>query len=158
MCDHWDEVITLFGVLAYIVKDSDPDGIELFFINSSEHHKARTTTNLLAHLKQKRPEGTSDIKIKLALILQNYMAKLHDEAIPRSRWSTLRPSRAVRPLNLYIFTDGIWTPQCDVTREIKNMVEKLQELRLHRIGFRSSLSASVMTPSVNSGWTIWTPG
>ncbi|KAL2050253.1 hypothetical protein ABVK25_009480 [Lepraria finkii] len=59
---HWKEVNELLGLLAYTVKDSNPDGIELYFTIYSDEYKAKTSTKLSDKLEKKSPGGTSNIR------------------------------------------------------------------------------------------------
>lgn len=52
----------LLGLLAYTVKDSNPDGIELYFTIYSDEYKAKTSTKLSDKLEKKSPGGTSNIR------------------------------------------------------------------------------------------------
>lgn len=120
----------LFKSLAYMVKDGDPDGIELYFTKFTKKHKNEDTTPLLNALKRKRPGGFSDIKKRLYDILQQYQSSLSVGTIHGSRFSfslfSFRSAvTSVRPLSLYILTDGAWQDIINVERPIENLVQEL---------------------------------
>lgn len=130
MQDHWAEVQTLFSLLAYMVKDSDPDGIELYFTILPSKYREKHVTNLLKRVKERFPYGDSDVKSRLWTILQDYQTKLHHQNAPKSIWGKHTAPKPPRPLNLYILTDGVWQPDCDASMPIQYLVEKLEELKL----------------------------
>lgn len=131
---HWKEVQEVFAHLAYIVKDTDPDGIELRFTMSGDKHRSRRTTPLLDVLNGKRPQGESNIRSPLSEVLKEYQAKLKGQKT--SRWSRRRqPPEQVRRQTLYVLTDGIWQPDCDITEIIKHQVDCLKDHNLYREQF-----------------------
>ena len=131
---HWKEVRDVFAHLAYIVKDADPDGIELLFTMSSDARRSHHTTRLLDLLDSTKPQGTSNIRSPLSEVLKEYQARLKGQK--PSRWSIHRHSLGrVRRQTLYVFTDGIWQPDCDVTEIIKHLVDCLKEHNLIREQF-----------------------
>ncbi len=127
---HWKEVRDVFAHLAYIVKDTDPDGIELLFTMSSDKHISRRTTPFLAVLDGKRPQGDSNIRSPLSEVLKEYQERLKGQKT--SLWLRRRQPRRQ---TLYVFTDGIWQPDCDVTEIIKHLVDCLKEHNLYREQF-----------------------
>lgn len=133
MRDHWKEVQELFGVLAYMVKDSDPDGIELYFTISLDKHQEKHSTKLLEVIRKKKPKGSSDMKIRLGGILQEYQSKLRGQSTQTTIWKPLsRGPKPVRRLNVYVFTDGVWQPECDTEETIKFLVQTLVKLQVVR--------------------------
>lgn len=128
---HRQEIEALFGLLAYMVKDSDPDGIELHFTVSSEKHRSKKgkTKELTRILQNKEYEGYSNIRSSLKNIVDRYMEALREPVSPTaSRWSFRgRSTKSVREQNVYVFTDGIWQPNCDPAEIIANLVTDLKE-------------------------------
>lgn len=128
---HRLEVQALVGLLAYMVKDSDPDGIELFFTISGIKHrspkgKSKELTKILHH---KTYEGNSNIRSSLQTIVQNYKERLKEPVKPASPWWSFkgRSAEPVRGQNVYVFTDGTWQPDCDPTEIIADLVGDLKE-------------------------------
>ena len=131
---HWEEVRDVFAHLAYIVKDADPDDIELLFTMSSDEYSSHRTTPLLNVLKGKRPQGVCNIRSPLSRVLKEYQARLKGQKT--SRWSRRRQHPGqVRRQTLYVFTDGMWQPECDVTEIIKHLVDCLKDHDLIREQF-----------------------
>lgn len=128
---HWQEVEALFGLLAYMVKDSDPDGIELHFTISSKRYRSRKgkTKELTKILHDKKYEGDSNIRSSLQNIVQRYKEGLKKPVNPAtSRWRFRgRPAEPVRDQNVYVFTDGNWQPNSDPTEIIADLVGDLKE-------------------------------
>ncbi len=129
MGGHWVNVELVLGLLAYIVKDADPDGIELWFASSDKRVTSKTSTILLDTFRSNLPKGDSDISLRLNEILRGYQATLDHHAAPRGRWLQAGPPRAARPLSLYILTDGLWQPRCHVEQPIEYLVDKLDALK-----------------------------
>src|SRR5277367_3670775 len=109
MASCWQEVKSLFEALSYLVKDVDPDGIELLFTISPLSTRGTTTTRLVQLLNNKKLEGVTDISHSLGLLLDRYLSGL-EESRSKSTFlrNILRRSRS-KPLNVYILTNGIWT-------------------------------------------------
>lgn len=121
MREHWHAVIRLFSIVAWLIKSRDKDGLDLYFTQTDQRFHDKHTSRL-AEAIQKRMntsnKGISDMSIRLEQILDKYAMDL------RSR------KEGTRGLNLYIFTDGIWTPGCDVVHGISKIVQILQDLRI----------------------------
>ena len=130
------EVYDLLGLLAYIVKRTDPDGIEMRFTMSPERRdKARDTGPLLRTLETAPFSGESNIRTQVGEIFQDYHAKLRDQKHTRSLFGIVRSPRPIRRQNVYIFTDGVWQPNCDPTDLIENLVKGLEQNSMNREQF-----------------------
>ena len=130
MIPYWNDMISVFGILAYIVKTADPDGIDLFFTMSADKCHSKDSTTLVKTVRRRQPQGSSNISFRLDSILGKYKSDLRDQYGLRKSRSLWAPKNDVRPLNLYIFTDGAWQPRCDASSAIKNLVDLLVELKL----------------------------
>ena len=142
MQEHWDDVVPLLDILAYIVKRTDKSGIDLFFtMSDSTCTDEKKTTNLVDVANKHRPpkakegkEHLSNIHNRLSSILGKYERRLKEEDQRKLRSSQNRPWHAhdpndVRKLSLYIFTDGIWQPEADAFSPIKSIVETLDQFK-----------------------------
>jgi hypothetical protein len=124
MKPHWKGVQKVFEALSYIVKETDPNGIDLYFTISLDYEQnSKSTTGLLRMIKTRTLQSNTDINLRLSAILNKYKAAL---AKPRSL--LLLHNKPVRPLTLYILTDGVWESECNPERLIKSLVEKMIEL------------------------------
>ena len=126
MEEYWKDVLDLFGIMAYMVKTFDEDGIELHFSMSPDHYREKHTTPLLKKLKQRKPMGFSNIKPRLNSILGDYQKKINSKHL----FGRNRLSKVARPLTLYVFTDGAWQDGENVERPIRNLVEEIEKLKL----------------------------
>ena len=134
---HWKEVQELFGTLAYMVKDSDPDGIELHFTISGQNHQSKHTKGLVKVLGKKSYEGHSNIRSSLNTIVRRYLEKVEAPAqVGRARWSWAgHTNEPVPAQNVYVFTDGIWQPEYDPTEIIENLVKNLRDRKIMKEQF-----------------------
>jgi hypothetical protein len=125
---HWDEVTDVFEALSYILKKVDPNGLDLSFTVSGHSLKnCKETTSLLQLIRDQRERlrGATDMNLKLTKLLEDYQTALEK---PKSRFR-----KAVRPLNLYILTNGIWEAKCDAEGPIRRLINKLADLNKGRI-------------------------
>lgn len=128
---NWPSVTNLIDILAYLVKPYDTNGMELLYtISSSPPLKSKDSTTLVRSIERMTPEGKSDISQKLTLILTQYQSALH-QAFGAGHEVVSR-ARKVKPLSIYILTDGIWQPHCDAQTPIRNIVQKLVQLNLDK--------------------------
>jgi|SRR2546423_178812 len=138
MQKHWSKVISVFYVLAYMVKDSDPDGMDLLYTVSLERQKSKKPDRLRQHLNAKACGGRTDITLRLSIILHEYATALQEQATPRRFLGSFLKKKEVRPMSLYIFTDAVWQPRCNAAAPIKLLIKKLDELGLpdHQVGIQ----------------------
>jgi hypothetical protein len=109
MTRHWDEVKAVVEALSYIIKDTDPPGIEFHFSNSSTYLRSKHISKARKFLDQKTPQGEADITSRLSDILDDYHSKLRQHGISKgSHTLRLSPFKGVHPLSIYILTDGRW--------------------------------------------------
>jgi hypothetical protein len=133
MAEHWDKVIDTFSILTYLVKGSDPDGVDLYFTMSSpgERHNSKRTTKLEKIVRDRERKGRSDIRVVLDSILNDYTGKLGSQKARRTGLARFTPQeKDLRPLNLYVLTDGLWQDQCNAIPPIRRLVERLVELNM----------------------------
>jgi hypothetical protein len=130
MAPYWEQVKVVLEALSYIVKDCDPDGTELYFTISSQYRKDQNTTKLLKMLINKSLKGLTDIDLRLNEILEKYKAKLDEPSswISSIRGIAKKEPKVVRPLNLYILTNGVWESQSTGETPIINLAQKLIQL------------------------------
>lgn len=125
MKPHWDKAIGLFEVLAYHIKELDSNALKMYFTVSSKKKSFRHTRTVVSQLRCWPLSSYSNMNARLQKILGKYQAALDPDQ--RKPFARLRPD--VKPLSLYIFTDGAW-PGCDAVAPIRSMVEKLRRLGL----------------------------
>ena len=134
MKSHWGDVKKVFEVLTCLIEKIEPDGIELHFTASIRSYRSRNTTSLMEKLKKRRPHGILGVEERLVQILKNYEENLHaTEDRHRAAIKNLfKKPKSVRPLKLYVLTDGIWDPNVNVniTGKIAHFVARLQKFGL----------------------------
>jgi hypothetical protein len=116
---HWEDMTELLGIIAYMIKSFDKDGLDLYFAQSNAKHNGDTSSKLVSIVEKRKHEedlGYTDMSVRLEQILGEYATKMQ-----RQIWQNI-PTRG---LNVYIFTDAIWTPLCDIVPAIDKMVEKM---------------------------------
>jgi len=125
MKDHWRHVQNVFDTLAYIVKEVDPDGFDLWFTGPGKPMKnCQNTTMPLQAVEARRQQGTTDITSKLSKIFEDYI-----EALQQPRTGIFsKLLKPVKPLNLYVLTDGVWEKDCDPSNLVENFVRDLERL------------------------------
>lgn len=137
MMRYWKEMENVFGVLAYVVKSADPDGLDLRFSTSLEVYNSKksfgpfstsSSTKLLdiVHERRRKIQGTSNIDYVLDLILSSY---INNKLAPAH---TMQRGSSIRPLNIYILSDGMWEDGCDPSSTIKKTIDKLTEFGYHK--------------------------
>jgi hypothetical protein len=128
MKPHWEWLIKVVEALTYILKDVDPNGLDLSFTVCSEKQKKTKRPASLVELVESRSElleGATDMNLRLSDILDTYQTELEK---PKKFYR-----KSVLPMNLYVLTDGIWEPNCDAAGPITNLVNKLNELHKGRV-------------------------
>jgi hypothetical protein len=116
---HWEDMTELLGIITYMIKSFDKDGLDLYFAQSNAKHNEDTSSKLVSIVEKRKHEedlGYTDMSVRLEQILGEYASK-----IQRQSWQNI----ITRGLNVYIFTDALWTPLCDIVPAIDKMVEKL---------------------------------
>ena len=120
---YWIEVISLFSVLAWIVKKFDDDGFEMCFTISAIQKHFADTSKAVAVLGKIKLYTYSNIDSRLLEILEEYQKHLE------SRKTYFRRKAKLNPLSLYVFTDAAW-PNSDAVGPVEAMIAKL-----HQLGF-----------------------
>lgn len=123
---HWKYLISVFEALSYVVKTVDPNGLDLHFTVSDDKYLNRKETAPLIKTVRSQPRrSTTDMNIRLTTLLQAYQNKLSKK---KSRFSS-----EVKPMNLYILTDGVWETETNVEAPIRSLVKTLNEQGMGRL-------------------------
>jgi hypothetical protein len=122
---HWGNVTNVFETISYIVKEVDPNGFDLWFtgpgkpLNNQKH-----TTTPLQIVENRRKQGTTDINNKLDKIFEAYI-----DALKKPKTGMLSKfSKTVKPLSLYVLTDGVWEKDCNPRNLVETFVKQLDDL------------------------------
>ena len=105
-----------------MVRDCDPNGLDLYFTSTSEAFKSRSTNTLMGELRKMTPKGLPDMRLRLGSIIKKYQAKLGKKMF-RSFYRLSNP----RKLSLYVLTDAVWQPKIDLNTTIRTLVKSLED-------------------------------
>ncbi|OCL10566.1 kinase-like protein [Glonium stellatum] len=129
MRPHWSQVIKVLDLLAYITKEKDPNGLELYFTMKAGRHSGSKSTDLVKKAQSRKArEGAtdlSDLYPRIRDIFGEYKKNLKRKPL----WGSAR-----RPMSLYILTDGNWQPQRDTEICIAELVRALDESDQYQVG------------------------
>jgi hypothetical protein len=142
------DIATYVEVLSYMVKDKDPDGVNLYYFNSKEEvKKCKSSKQLARSVAAKTFDGLTTPEIKLKSLLNDYCTELrgfankrrqYERRGPNSFRSLLgRPPSLPRPLSIYVLTDGVWlSPRTEggdyLKGTIRKLIGQLKELECER--------------------------
>lgn len=120
------------SLLGYILKDSDDDGLDVYFTQSTQKAHSSKSTELSIAVSQAPFQGICDMRTRLSQILQEHIAKFGTTTTPSKPWykRKSRSPESQRPLSFYILTDGIWQPRSEVGPVIKNLVDSMKAHKL----------------------------
>lgn len=125
MKTHWPNVMSTVHVLGEMLTGKDPDGMELYFMSSPNKNKSKNASTLVNFCRANAPrEGCTEyteISARLSTILFEYQKNIEPRGM-RAIWRKIRP---VRPLNVYVLTDGKWEYKSDPRKCIKSLATKL---------------------------------
>lgn len=119
----------VFSALCYLVKELDDDGVDLYFTNTSESYKFKDTTPFMEVLDRKSLAGDTDIELRLQKIFASYKERLakHINKTPFNIKALFE--KKLRPMSIYVLTDGCWEQACVGDKQIRNLVEELVGLK-----------------------------
>ena len=128
MEQYRDKVRDVLELLTYITIMHDPNGIDLYFSNSSDKRRPKTNADVLKKFDKTPPPKSDflDFKVVFNNIIGEYQRQLGKKHLLRS-WFSSHPEIGPRKLSLYVLTDGVWQSECDLSITIKTLVAKLKE-------------------------------
>lgn len=126
---HWKNVLRVFMTLAYLIKDKDPDGLEIRTTmdpSFKKRHKYRRPLHnaLLSH----RLGGQCNISHTLSQILRGLL----EEDTKSTRRLNFLPRKPKHGTNIYIFTDGVWEEGDEGLKNIAESIERLVDRGMQR--------------------------
>ena len=131
MFNYWREAREVLDLLGALVKKYHSNGVDIYFTTPFKKDlKVKKTTHLLEIFDKNRPSerhDVSDMSARLSEIVIEYQKDLTGK-----RWHIPGRPRNARPLTLYVFTDAVWQPVCDVEAVIKSLVNTLKQQNLHK--------------------------
>ncbi|KAL8866526.1 MAG: hypothetical protein Q9174_006252 [Haloplaca sp. 1 TL-2023] len=126
MAQHRKQVGDVLELLATLIQPYDPDGLDLYFSTESAPLKPKNPKKCLQYLTERRAKGRPDFRQRFAAIIQGYQSRFGKRnTVSRFMHPTSTPSHGPRQLSLYVLTDGIWDPKCDLVTEVRSLVASL---------------------------------
>ncbi|KAL8865807.1 MAG: hypothetical protein Q9174_006683 [Haloplaca sp. 1 TL-2023] len=127
MAQHRKQVGDVLELLATLIQPYDPDGLDLYFSTESAPLKPKTPRNCLQYLTERRAKGRPDFRQRFAAIVEKYQSRFGKRNMSLNKLMHFKstPSHGPRPLSLYVLTDGIWDPKCDLITEVRSLVASL---------------------------------
>ena len=127
---HRSDVLKVVSLLAYMLKDSDPNGLDVCFTQSTQKVNSGKSTRLSTAVSHVAFQGISDMRTRLSHILQEHKNKFGTTTTPSGPWyKKAGPPEAQRPLSFYILTDGNWQPN-EVGPTIIALVDSMRANKL----------------------------
>lgn len=127
----------LLGILVYIAKGYDPNGVDVHFMINKRHDikNCKKTRDVKMALQKCEFKGSADFGACIQLHLRDYGERLEEHfarnrprSKGRSRYSLSSESR-LRPVTFYILTNGVWVPGEQAGQEaIVNLCQLLERL------------------------------
>lgn len=124
------DVARLLRLLGYITKQFDPNGVDLYFMNSKETvKKCKRAEKMDSALKACKFEGASDMRFCLQKHLQEYRGRIVARQQGKAKFREFFSGNATdppRPQTFYVFTDGRWLRREENGQEfIKGLMEQM---------------------------------
>ena len=121
-----EDVRKVFDLLTYMLLESDPDGLDIYYTSDREKLKGKTHHSIMKAFDEHPFEGTPDMRERFAGILARYQEKLSKKHGRIKRFFLKdTPSQGPRRLNLYVLTDAVWQPKTDLAIGIETLVLQL---------------------------------
>jgi len=111
-------------LISYMVKDYDPNGLDLYFTSSRKRYKPSRVSSLLDQLDAHPSRGVADMRERFGTIIEKYQQKFGRRTL---RSVFLGTPKVPRKFTLYVFTDGVWQLKCNLIPTIKALVRTLIE-------------------------------
>lgn len=134
MKPHAKRVCETVQFLAYVLKDYDKDGLEMYFMRAKGKFKSQRdrSSQLMQPLRDalRECQGTSDITHRLGEILHGYKERLTLSRQPKRlslSFGEIFQSSNVKPLSIYILTDGEWQEESNPSKLIINTAQFLND-------------------------------
>ena len=130
MITYWPEARRLLDLLGRLVKTYDKNHVDIRFTTPfTTFLNVKNTEKLTKIFDEHSPNSgldVSDMSASLWKTVSEYQEKL------TKKQRKLPFVRSTRPLSLYVFTDAVWQPVCDVAPVIKSLVNTLEQQNLHK--------------------------
>lgn len=105
MKEHWDDVMELAKLLAYITKVADPDGLELYFLSDLKVHTTSKASRVSELVRNHRCKNDTSLETVFAQALRDFAKNVGNVQIYNQK-HRLRSKNDPRSRSLYVLTDG----------------------------------------------------
>jgi hypothetical protein len=120
------DIVRVVSLLAYMLKNSDKDGLDIYFTQTLQKVNSQKSSKLSSSVHQKCFEGIPDMRGRLQNVLQEHVNKLGALIPPpKTTFGHQPPPQPQRPLSFYILTDVKWQPT-DVGGLIKDLTQNMK--------------------------------
>ena len=125
MKQYKEKIERVISLLAYMLKNSDKDGLDMFFTQTVTKVNSKKSSKISTSIHQEPFVGVSNMRGKLQIILQEHINKFGTSYQPPKPLFRRKPRpESQRPLSFYILTDAKWQPT-DVGGLIKDLVQSM---------------------------------
>ena len=130
MKQYSKQVQRVIELLAYMVKKSDKDGLDIYFTQSVKKVNSQKSSRLSTSIQQEQFRGITDMRGRLQSLCQEHINKFGESITPPRSFFGRQPGpQPQRPLSFYILTDAKWQPT-DVGAFIKkDLVQSMIDKR-----------------------------
>lgn len=116
------DIERVVSLLAYILKKSDKDGLDIYFTQTLTKVNSQRSSKLSIVIKQEPFQGITDMRGRLQNVMQEHINNFGTLITPpKPLFGRRPPPQPQRPLSFYILTDAKWQPT-DVGGFIKDQV------------------------------------
>lgn len=125
---HKEQVKNVLELLSSLTARYDPNGLDLYFTTEpKKRYRPTSNRRVLKLFDERPPHGLADMRACFASIMEPYQARFGQRnTFSRILHPNSTPPKGPRKCSLYILTDGVWDPECDLITEIKTLVAGLQ--------------------------------
>lgn len=129
MRNHKNEVARMVDLFAYSLKGFDEDGVELYLSVAKKNFKEKNSKRLVDRF---HTNSSFRDHCNMAHCLRQIFKDYKDKVKRHSRGFPLTP------MNIYVLTDAVWQPKCEVKTEIIAFVNFLAEWKvdLRQVGIQ----------------------
>ncbi|MCJ1391817.1 hypothetical protein MMC18_004684 [Xylographa bjoerkii] len=127
MKQYSKDIANVVSLLAYMLKDLDKDGLDIYFTQSLKMVNSDKSKKLVTSIYQEPFRGVTNMGGRLKQIMKEHIEKFGTSIQPpKLPFRSQPPPISQRPLSFYVLTDAKWQPT-DVGGFIKNIVHTMKE-------------------------------
>lgn len=127
MKQYRENIEAVVSLLAYMVKTSDKDGLDIYCTQALYKVNSQKSSKLSRSIHNMHFSGTSNMRVSLQRLLQEHRNK---SGVHVSSLKTLfgrQSQQSQRRLSFYILTDAKWQPRNDVGGLIRDLVRDMRD-------------------------------